>query len=136
MMVDVGNRSFDLANNYDVVIARQHAREVARTMGFGLTDQTRIATAISEVARRALENRGKLSFRVVSDGPRQGIECICVGTEWIEAPPGIPTGEVLGGLRGVERLMDDFELQSQIDGQTVVVMRKWLKRLENESGGS
>lgn len=125
-MTDAEKRSFDLANNYDVVIARQHARELARTMGFGLTDQTRIATAVSEVARRALERQGRMSFRIILEGPRQGVECVCIGAEWITAPPGQPTGEFLGGLRGVERLMDDFELRTQADGQPVVLMRKWL----------
>jgi len=121
------DKSFDLLNNYDVVIARQHARELARIIGFGLTDQTRIATAVSEVARRALENRGQIRFSVVSDGTHQGVECVCVGTEWIRGSVGQPTGEILGGLRGIERLMDDFELQVQGDGRTSIVMRKWLR---------
>jgi serine/threonine-protein kinase RsbT len=121
-------KHFQLSNNYDVVMVRQHARELARTLGFGLTDQTRIATAVSEAARRALENRGSILFRVLTEGPRRGIECLCQGCQWVETPPGVPTGEVLGGLRGVERLMDDFELQpSDEEGQVAVVMRKWLK---------
>ena len=120
------DKSFDLANNYDVVVARQHARELARALGFGLTDQTRIATAVSEVACRALENQGTISFSVVTEGTRRGIECICIGTRWIQPVPGQPTGELLGGLRGIERLMDRFELRTRADGQTAVVMRKWL----------
>lgn len=127
--MDTDTRSFDLTNNYDVVVARQHARELARALGFGLTDQTRIATAISEVARRSLENQGQISFSTISDGLRQGVECICVGTAWTESPPGQPTGEILGGLRGIERLMDDFELQTRADGRTAIVMRKWLKSI-------
>jgi serine/threonine-protein kinase RsbT len=126
MMTEAEKRSFDLANNYDVVIARQHARELARTMGFGLTDQTRIATAVSEVARRAVDNQGSISFRLLLEGTRQGVECICIGAEWITTPAGQPTGEFLGGLRGIEKLMDEFELQTQQDGQAVVLMRKWL----------
>ena len=126
-MADTEKKSFDLSNNYDVVMARQHARELARAIGFGLTDQTRIATAVSEVARRALGNQGQISFTMIAEGVRRGIECVCQGCQWIEAPPGVPTGEVLGGLRGVERLMDDFSLQPEPNGQSVVVMRKWLK---------
>jgi len=125
-MTEAEQRFFDLDNNYDVVIARQHARELARTLGFGLTDQTRIATAVSEAARRALENQGSISFHVLSDGARQGIECVCTGAEWITAPAGQPTGEFLGGLRGVEKLVDEFELQKNPSGQPVVLMRKWL----------
>ena len=125
-MIANEQKGFRLLNNYDVVMARQHAREMARALGFGLTDQTRIATAVSEVARRALGNRGRISFSVVSAGPRRGIECTCTGTEWVKPSPGKPTGEVLGGLPGIERLMDSFELQPQADGQTAVVMSKWL----------
>lgn len=136
-MADAAKKVFDLTNTFDVVMARQHARELARTMGFGLTDQTRIATAVSEVARRALDSKGQMSFSVVADGVRQGIECVCLGCQWMEAPPGVPTGEVLGGLRGIERLMDDFESRSQEDGQTAVVMRKWLRVSPNdETDGS
>ena len=125
-MTEAEKQSFDLANNYDVVVARQHARQLARTMGFGLTDQTRIATAVSEVARRALERGGRMFFRVLLEGARQGVECVCIGAEWITAAPDQPTGEVLGGLRGVEKLMDEFALQTQADGQPIVLMRKWL----------
>lgn len=95
-------------------------------MGFGLTDQTRIATAVSEVARRALENQGRITFAVISDGTRQGVECLCEGAVWSEPPGGTPPGEFLGGLRGIERLMDEFELRDQRDGP-VVRMRKWLR---------
>lgn len=126
-MSEAEKKGFDLSSNFDVVMARQHARELARTMGFGLTDQTRIATAVSEVARRAVENQGHISFVVVTEGPRRGVECTCLGCQWIESPPGVPTGEVLGGLRGVERLMDEFEVQNKETGRPVIVMRKWLK---------
>ena len=35
----------------DVVMARQRARQVARMLEFDEQDQTRVATAVSEVAR-------------------------------------------------------------------------------------
>ncbi len=124
-MVSAYNRTLPLANSYDVVMARQHAREMARSMGFGLTDQTRIATAVSEVCHRAL-NHGSISFRMVDWGSRQGIECVCMGCEWQEKRP-YPTGEVMGGLRSIERLMDEFALEQRNGNGTTVVMRKWLK---------
>ena len=37
----------------DVVTARQRARQMAALLGFDRQDQTRIATAVSEVARNA-----------------------------------------------------------------------------------
>ena len=119
-------KSFGLHSNYDVVMARQHAREMSRDMGFGLTDQTRIATAVSEVARRAVESHGQISFAAVTDGSRCGIECVCHGGEW-ETPSGPPAPQVQGGIRGVERLMDDFELLPVEGNMATVVMRKWLR---------
>ena len=40
-----------IASEDDIVLARQRAREMARDLGFGLVDQSRIATAVSELAR-------------------------------------------------------------------------------------
>lgn len=116
-----------LQDPYDVVMARQRARELARNLGFTLTDQTRIATAVSEAARQALENQGSISVDVISDGLRRGIECICHGCNPLEqgAPPA-PFG-VPGGLRGIERLVDDFVLRDEA-GHKVLVMRKWQRR--------
>ena len=37
----------------DVVLTRQRARQIAGLLGFPLLDQTRIATAASEIARNA-----------------------------------------------------------------------------------
>ncbi len=119
------NRTLPLATSYDVVMARQHAREMARAMGFGLTDQTRIATAVSEVCHRAL-NHGSISFDMVNCEIGPGIECVCLGCDWQEKKP-YPSGEVMGGLRGVERLMDEFALEQRNGSGTAVIMRKWLK---------
>ena len=38
----------------DVVFSRQRARQIAQLLGFDAQDQTRIATAVSEIARNAL----------------------------------------------------------------------------------
>lgn len=115
-----------LHDQYDVIMARQRVRELARDIGFTLTDQTRIATAVSEAARQAMLNHGSISVSVVNDGLRRGIECVCHGCNPLDqetlSPFGIP-----GGLRGIERLVDDFILRDE-DGRTVLVLRKWQRR--------
>ena len=40
-----------LDRQQDVVLVRQRARQISGALGFGLQDQVRIATAVSEVAR-------------------------------------------------------------------------------------
>src|SRR4029453_102187 len=47
-----------LSFEHDVVLARQRARQVAKLLGFDAQDQTRIATAVSEIARNALSYAG------------------------------------------------------------------------------
>ena len=43
-----------LSFEHDVVLVRQRARQIAKLLGFDAQDQTRIATAVSEIARNAL----------------------------------------------------------------------------------
>src|SRR5580658_529832 len=46
--------SVTLETEEDVVAARQRARQIAAAIGFDAQDQTRIATAVSEIARNAV----------------------------------------------------------------------------------
>ncbi len=123
--MDRESETITLLDNFDVVMARQRARELSRELGFGLTDQTRIATAVSEVARRAIQKQGTITFLILTDGGRRGIECTCRGCDVPDTPPAGPTGEFLGGIYGVERLMDEFKLERD-GGSAVILMRKWL----------
>ena len=54
----------------DIVLARQRARQIAALLGFAQLDQTRIATATSEIARNAVQyaGGGRVEF-VVETGP-------------------------------------------------------------------
>jgi serine/threonine-protein kinase RsbT len=47
-------RRIPIANDLDIVAARVEGRNLAREMGFGIIDQARIATAISELARNVV----------------------------------------------------------------------------------
>lgn len=117
-------RTFDLASSFDIVRARQCAREMAREMGFGLTDQTRIATAVSELARRILDGSGKGCVRVavVGNGARRGLECVCLGGEELGSPA--PNGG--SAIGRIERLVDDYAIERRDGPEVAVVIRKWL----------
>jgi len=124
--MDLNTKTIAINDSYDVVMARQCAREMSRDMGFSLTDQTRIATAVSEVARRALRNqgRGNVLFTVVSSNSDRGLQCTCVGGEWLSAPPDPAFGDILGGI---ERLVDEYEVEPRGNNRVAVIMRKWLR---------
>jgi len=116
-----GVTQFDLLSYTDVVAARQQAREMAREMGFGLTDQTRIATAVSEVAHQTLTQQGRARLRLTTllTTTRRGVECTCLSVEWLRDSNG-------NALEGVGRLMDEFTLEPRSGREVAVVMRKWL----------
>jgi len=65
--------SVTIASERDVVLARQRARQIAAALGFDNQDQTRISTAVSEIARNAFAyaGRGIVEFAVEGSTPPQ-----------------------------------------------------------------
>lgn len=119
----------------DIVKARRIGRNLAREIGFGSVDQIRIATGISELTRNVVRYAGAgiLTVTIVEAGGRTGIEIICE-----DNGPGIrnvdeilqgqfTSGRGLGlGLAGTKRLMDEFQIITQVGAGTTVLTRKWL----------
>ena len=64
-----------VSRDADVVIARQKGREIAALVGFSATDQTLVATAISEVSRNIVKfaERGEVVISIISAGDRRGV---------------------------------------------------------------
>lgn len=119
----------------DVVLVRQRARQLADLLGFRAQDQTRIATAVSEIARNAFRHAGggRAEFRLEGSTAAQMLEI-----DITDRGPGIanvadilnseypsPTGF---GIAGVRRLMDQFEIRSAPEQGTSVVLKKTLPR--------
>ncbi len=118
----------------DIVGARQKGRRLSAQLGFSSSDLTLIATAISELARNILlyAKRGEIILKLVEHGEMRGI----IVTAHDEGP-GIPdisraleagysTSRSLGlGLPGVRRLMDEFEIVSEVGSGTTVTVKKW-----------
>jgi serine/threonine-protein kinase RsbT len=119
----------------DIVAARQKGRALASRFGFNGSDLTVIATAISELARNILEyaKTGEIRLSLAQKAGRNGLMIVAR-----DEGPGIPdvsramqdgytTGRGLGlGLPGVRRLMDDFEIVSQVGKGTAVSVKKWV----------
>jgi serine/threonine-protein kinase RsbT len=125
-----------IGHELDIVTARQKGRELAAKGGFSSTEQTLIATAISEVARNIVEyaERGEVVLSAIECDGRRGLMVIARDTG-----PGIPDMELvmrdgysstnsLGmGLPGSKRLMDEFALLSTLGEGTMVTMKKWVR---------
>jgi serine/threonine-protein kinase RsbT len=129
-------RSVPIKNDLDIISARVEAREVAKRLGFGIIDQARISTAVSELARNVVlyTLQGTVTIRVVTIDGKWGIEVVCEdegpGIEDVELAmqDGYSTSKGLGkGLPGAKRLVDEFEIESTPGRGTKVIMRKWLR---------
>jgi serine/threonine-protein kinase RsbT len=123
-----------IAGDVDIISARRQGRDLARSAGFSLGDQTVIAAAISEIARNIVlyANRGEISFRILSDGNRCGLVVVAtdrgpgIADVELALQEGHSTSGGLGlGLPGARRLMDEFEIVSAKGSGTTITMRKW-----------
>jgi serine/threonine-protein kinase RsbT len=124
-----------IESDADVVTARQRARAMASDLELTSTDQTLLATAISEVARNitAYARRGEVLLKIVhDDAGRQGIRVIAQdhgpGIENLELAlqDGFTSGTGLGlGLPGARRLVDEFDIETAPGRGTKVTLVMW-----------
>src|SRR4029434_11018453 len=126
-----------LQRESDLVLTRQRARQIAAMLGFETQDQTRIATAVSEIARNALTYAGGGNVEFHLEGQTRP-QVLQVSVR--DQGPGIPhlqaildgqyqspTGLGLG-LRGAQRLMDQVHIASAPGQGTTVRLQKLLPR--------
>jgi serine/threonine-protein kinase RsbT len=126
-----------IESDADVVTARQRAREMAGALELTSTDQTLLATAISEVARNitTYAKRGEVLLSVVHDeAGRDGIQVIArdqgPGIENLELAlrDGYTSGSGLGlGLPGARRLVHDFHIETAPGQGTTVTLVMWAR---------
>jgi serine/threonine-protein kinase RsbT len=126
----------------DIVATRRTVRTVATQLGFGITDVTRIVTAASELARNVFRYAGSgiMRWQALDTGGRIGLELTFEdrgpGITDIERAmeAGYTSGGGLGmGLPGAKRLMDEFEIASEIGKGTIVTTKKWHSGMGNST---
>lgn len=123
-----------IATAGDLFTAREEGRLLAARLGFSPWDQTMIASTISELARNILEfaSGGRIALTPQTLGNRVGLVI-----EACDSGPGIAdTARAIAGggsasrapgygLRGVNRLMDELGIASEIGKGTTVTAKKW-----------
>ena len=128
--------SVEIYTEWDVVAARQLGRDEAKSSGFGTVDQARITTAISELARNIYlyAGTGKIEIRRLHDGVKKGMMIISS-----DNGPGIPdvrkvmedgfttSGGLGAGMPGVQRLVDEFKIETEVGVGTTITAIKWLR---------
>jgi len=135
-----------IVREVDVYVAIGRGRELAAAIGFDEIDRTRIEIVILELTRNILAHagRGELHLEPVETAAQRGL-----AVEARDNGPGIAdidlamrdgysTANTLGaGLPGVKRLMDTFEIRSEVGGGTHVRAIKWFdeRRPKRRTGG-
>ena len=126
-----------VVDSTDVLKARQTARQLAAQLKLGSADQTRLATAVSELTRNILQYAGQGQCTII-DASSEIQTRITVIVE--DQGPGIPnlelamrdgystSGGLGAGLPGVQRLMDEFHITSR-PGHTRLIITMTRPRL-------
>jgi serine/threonine-protein kinase RsbT len=124
----------ELETTDDIIRARQLVRGLAVSLGFGIVDQTKLITAASELARNAVIHGGggRMVMESLASEHRTGIRL-----RFEDDGPGIPDLELamrdgyttrggLGhGLGGARRLVNEFEVKTQVGQGTQITITKW-----------
>jgi serine/threonine-protein kinase RsbT len=128
------SETMSIQSSADVVFVRQAVRQFAVELRFSLVDQTKIVTAASELARNTLDygGGGMVKLEALQEGIRRGLRLT-----FEDSGPGIPdldlalkdgftTGGGLGmGLSGTKRLVNEFNIVSEVGKGTCVTITKW-----------
>jgi signal transduction histidine kinase len=129
--------SVEIRSQQDVVLARRRARQLAEILGLDAQDQSRFATAVSEIARNAFEYAGTgiveflldssarpnmVLVRVRDHGPGiRNLDAVLSGRFESQTGMGL-------GIAGARRLTEHFEITSSPAEGTSVVLGKRLSR--------
>lgn len=113
----------------DVPNACEVVRDLGRKLGFSRVDQTKMATAVSELARNMLQYAGGGTIRFAEVlAPRRGLEAF-----FEDHGPGISglddmleAGSMGLGLRGSKGIADEFTIDTQPGDGTRITMRKYV----------
>ena len=128
---------FPIEAEADIVTVRRHAKLLAEARGFDAFAAAAITTAASELARNvwAHARLGTAEIEAVLENGRTGIRMI-----FRDEGPGIAdldralaggfsTARSLGlGLSGSRRLVDEFDVKTEVGKGTVVTVVKWSRR--------
>lgn len=123
-----------LHTDEDVVRLRKMVRDDMVSLRFTLTEQTKMVTAASELARNVLRHGGggHAELEQMQRGGRDGVR-----VTFVDEGPGIAdldqaltdgftTGGGMGlGLSGARRLADEFDIESTPGVGTTVTITKW-----------
>jgi serine/threonine-protein kinase RsbT len=130
----VTDEAVPLRSDEDVVRARHRVRELAQRAGLRLVDQTKLVTAVSELARNTVIHGGggQLKAGLLEQHGRTGVWASFedqgpgISDVQLALTDGYSTGTGLGlGFGGAKRLVGEFDVRSAPGEGTVVRVVTW-----------
>ncbi len=126
----------EVKHSTDLSALRQASKVMAAAIGFGERESEEIVLAVSELASNLVRHAGggTLTLTPLSNNGRCGIQI-----ESVDKGPGIPdieqamtdgfstVGSLGYGLGTVNRLMDEFDIQSPPGAGTYIVCQRWVR---------
>lgn len=134
MKTTLSKDSVQVTKEQDVVLFRNRVKEYAVKIGMGLVNQTKLITAASELVRNMLKygGGGIVLIEVVSEDRNTGVRLTFsdkgpgIKDIQLAMKDGFSTGKSLGlGLPGTRRLVNEFDIKSEVGAGTVVSILKW-----------
>ena len=149
--------ALDVNNEMDILLAHRRGMQFAKFSGMSLSEQTRFATAVSEICRNCVEYafKGHIKFSIIKTGEKHALTAIIKdegkGIRDLEEVLARTGRHYKGrglGIVYAKRLADDFSISSTARGTTVkiqknipgkaaaiinnLVIQGWIKHLQNE----
>jgi len=128
-------RSQTIRTETDCILALSKLRADALEFGFGSNDATRLVTAASELVRNILKyaGAGNIRYSKLADGTKLGVEFVAhdkgpgIADVALAMADNFSSSGTLGlGLPGVKRLVDEFDLNSEVGVGTTVAFKVWM----------
>ena len=135
-MIVLNSETIQIKTEQDTVFLRNRIAEYAGKIKMGLVNQTKLLTASSELVRNMLRYAG--GGIVLCEVVSQSILQKGIRLTFMDRGPGIAnvaeamkdgfsTGKSLGlGLPGAKRLVNLFEISSQVGAGTKIMILKWI----------
>ena len=132
----INSETISIKTDQDTIFLRNRVAQYAGKIKMGLVNQTKLLTATSELVRNMLRYAGGGS--VLCEVVSQSVLQTGIRLTFIDQGPGIAnisdamkdgysTGKSLGlGLPGAKRLVNLFEIKSEVGKGTRIMILKWI----------
>jgi len=129
-----------VSSNLSLVTVRDRSRQIGELFGLDNLQRTRFITAVSEIARNAVQFAGGGMLTFFVGDATDAAETQCVVAQISDNGPGIPNLDALlvdpsgrpgatgVGIPGSQRMADGFFVQSQAGKGTTVTLEMFLPR--------